>query len=284
MLNLLRIHHYIKNLFIFAPLFFTFTFSLTFFIKIIVAFILFSLIASSIYVFNDLMDIEEDKCHPVKKYRPLACGKVSKINAKIIFIVLSGFTLTTSFVFNIHFFLFLTIYYILNIGYSLGLKHIPIIDIFTIATGFVLRLFAGSSVIGVSLSMWIITITFLLALFLALAKRRADFLLAIQGKKTRKNIDGYNLEFTNTAMAMMSGIIVVGYLLYTISDSVMLRLGTQSLYITTFFVLLGIMRYMQISFVEKNAGNPTRILLKDRFLQLTILGWIISFILIIKLA
>jgi 4-hydroxybenzoate polyprenyltransferase len=173
-------------------------------------------------------------------------------------------------------------YFILNIAYSIKLKHITIVDIFVIAIGFVLRLFAGASVIDNKLSMWIIIMTFLLALFLAVAKRRDDIILASQGKATRKNIDGYNLEFVNAVMVFMSGVIVVAYILYTVSEDVINRFHTRYLYLTTFFVILGIMRYMQITFVEQNSGNPTKLVLKDGFLQITIVLWLISFLSVVK--
>ena len=124
--------------------------------------------------------------------------------------------------------------------------------------------------------------TFLLALFLAVAKRRDDVLLAFEGKETRKNIDGYNLEFVNAVMVFMAGVIVVAYVLYTVSDDVIHRLNSSNLYITAFFVILGVMRYMQITFVEGNSGSPTKLVLKDRFLQITILFWLASFFVIVK--
>lgn len=280
--KLLRIHQYIKNLFIFTPLFFTFSFTLDKFINISIAFILFSIIASSIYVFNDLMDVEEDKKHPSKRFRPLASGKVSKLTAKILIISLSTISLITAYLLNIQLFTILLVYFILNIAYSLKLKHITIVDIFVIATGFVLRLFAGSSMIDTPLSMWIIIMTFFLALFLALAKRRDDVLLSIKEKGTRKNIDGYNLEFVNASIILMSGVVIVSYVLYTVSQSVMDKFHSENLYLTTFFVILGVMRYMQITFVEQNSSSPTKIVLKDKFLQVTILFWIISFTVIVK--
>lgn len=228
------------------------------------------------------MDVEEDKKHPTKRFRPLASGTISLNNAKIIITFLVVFTLIITYFFNLELFYVLLFYFLLNIAYSLKLKHITIVDIFIIATGFVLRLFAGSVVIDVPLSMWIIIMTFLLALFLAIAKRRDDVLLSAQGKETRKNIDGYNLEFVNASMILMSGVIVVSYILYTVSNGVIQKLGTEYLYLTSFFVILGIMRYMQITFVEANSGNPTKIVLKDRFLQVTILLWLVSFIVIVK--
>ena len=282
-IKLLRLHQYIKNLFVFAPLFFSFSFIEKDIINTTIVFVLFSLIASSIYVLNDYMDIEEDKQHPKKKYRPLASGRVGKNTAKILIVLLSSASLISAYLINVNLFVVLVVYFILNIAYSLKLKHITIVDIFIIATGFVLRLFAGASVIENQLSMWIIILTFLLALFLAVAKRRDDVLLAFEGKETRKNIDGYNLEFVNATMVFMSGVIVVSYILYTVSGEVLTRLHTQHLYLTAFFVILGIMRYMQITFVEGNSGSPTKLVLKDRFLQITIVLWLVSFFIIVNI-
>jgi 4-hydroxybenzoate polyprenyltransferase len=228
------------------------------------------------------MDIEEDRQHPKKKHRPLASGAISKNTAKILILFLSIFSFLMAFLVNINLFSVLVFYFLLNVAYSLKLKHITIVDIFIIATGFVLRLFAGATVIDNQLSMYIIIMTFLLALFLAIAKRRDDVVLSSQGKETRKNIDGYNLEFVNAIMVFMSGVIVVSYILYTVSADVIERLQTEHLYLTSFFVILGIMRYMQITFVEENSGSPTKIVLKDRFLQITILFWLISFFVIVN--
>jgi len=283
MFRLLRIHQYIKNIFIFAPLFFSFHFKLELMLDTVLVFILFSLLASAIYIFNDFMDIEEDKKHPIKKDRPLANGKVSKAKAITLMFILSIFSLSISFYLSQMLFIVLIIYFILNIAYSLKLKHITIVDIFIIATGFVLRLFAGASVLEASLSMWIIILTFLLALFLAIAKRRDDVLLSIEGKSIRKNIDGYNLEFVNALMVVMSSVIIVCYILYTVSSEVIIRLHSEYLYLTAFFVILGITRYMQITFVEKNSGSPTTIVLNDKFLQTTILLWLMSFFIMVKI-
>ena len=283
MFQLLRVQQYIKNTVIFAPMFFSFHISLEQTIHIFIAFCLFSCTASSIYIFNDLMDIEQDKAHPTKKYRPIACGEVSIYKAKTIMLALITFSLLSAYFFNTNLFYVLCSYLSINILYSIKLKHIGIIDIFTIASGFVLRLFAGSLVIHITLSMWIIIITFLLAIFLALAKRRDDVLLNTLGKETRKNISFYNLEFINAAMVLMSAVVIVSYIQYTVSDHVMDKLNTHYLYLTTFFVILGIMRYMQITFVTQKSGNPTKILLEDNFLKITILSWIFSFIFIVKI-
>ncbi|MGE4396668.1 MAG: decaprenyl-phosphate phosphoribosyltransferase [Sulfurimonas sp.] len=283
-IKLFRIHQYIKNLFIFLPLLFSFSFSDSQDnLNVLAAFLLFSLLASSIYIFNDLLDINEDRAHPTKRNRPLASGSVSKSTAISLMLILSTTSLSVSLLFNTELFTVLLIYFLLNIAYTLKLKHIAILDIFIIASGFVLRLFAGSSVTDIPLSMWIILMTFLLALFLALAKRRDDVLLSLEGQETRKNIDGYNLEFVNASMVLMAGVVIVSYLMYTISPEVEGRLGTEHLYLTSFFVILGIFRYMQITFVEEDSGSPTKVVIRDKFLKLTILFWLISFIAIAKL-
>ncbi|MCK4975290.1 MAG: UbiA prenyltransferase family protein [Sulfurimonas sp.] len=265
------------------PLLFSFSFSnVENNVNTLIAFILFSILASSIYIFNDFMDINEDRAHPKKKYRPLASGAVSIKTAKMLIAVLSLTSLTVSLIVSFELFIVLFIYFILNILYSLKLKHISILDIFIIATGFVLRLFAGSAVTDVELSMWIILMTFLLAIFLALAKRRDDVLLSQQGQETRKNIDGYNLDFVNASMVLMAGVVIVSYIQYTISPEVIDRIGSHYLYLTSFFVILGVLRYMQITFVEQNSGSPTKIVIKDMFMKLTIAFWLISFIVIAK--
>lgn len=284
LLKLLRIHQYIKNLFVFMPLLFSFSYMNTDEnINTLIAFVLFSLLASSIYIFNDLMDVEEDRAHPTKKNRPLASKTVSIKSAKALILLLSLTSLSLSLLLNFELFVVLLIYFILNILYSIKLKHIAILDIFIIATGFVLRLFAGSVVADIDLSMWIILMTFLLAMFLALAKRRDDVLLSLGGQETRKNIDGYNLEFVNAAMVLMAGVVIVSYIQYTISPEVIARIGTEYLYLTSFFVILGILRYMQITFVEEDSASPTKIIIEDSFLKLTIFSWLISFLVVAKL-
>jgi decaprenyl-phosphate phosphoribosyltransferase len=174
------------------------------------------------------------------------------------------------------------IYVVLNIGYCFFLKHIPIIDITIIAIGFILRIYVGSYVANVPLSSWIVMMTFLIALFLAIAKRRDDVLHFMKtGTKMRKVVNGYNLKFIDSSMSVMSAVIIVTYLLYTSSSEVIERLDNEYLFATSIFVILGILRYMQITFVEENSGSPTKILLKDKFIISTVVGWLLSFALII---
>lgn len=278
-IKLLRPHQYIKNVFIFLPLFFAGQFNnFELIIEAFFAFLSFSISASAIYVLNDYHDIEEDRQHPKKKFRPLASGAISKKSALILMAV--NFLLGTVIMYMISLQAtgVLITYILLNIAYSLYLKHIALLDITIIATGFVLRLFVGSLVTNIPLSMWIVIMTFLLALFLALAKRRDDVLLFIDtGNKMRKVIDGYNIQLIDGAMMIMASVVIVSYILYTTSTEVVQRLHTEYLYLTALFVILGIMRYLQIAFVELNSGSPTKVVLYDRFMQITIVAWVFSF-------
>ena len=278
-IKLMRPHQYIKNIFIFLPLFFAAKITnVELLINASIAFIAFSLTASAIYTLNDYHDIEEDREHPKKKSRPLASGAISKPQAIIIMALLAigGFMLMASV--SLSGVGILAAYVIMNIAYSFYLKHVAILDVTIIAIGFVLRLFIGSVVTGIALSMWIVIMTFLLALFMALAKRRDDVLIYLEtGKKMRKVIDGYNLQFLDTAMAIMASVVIVAYTIYTTSSEVVERFHSQYLYLTALFVILGIMRYLQIAFVHLDSGSPTKIVLKDRFMQLVLLGWIIAF-------
>ena len=278
-LELIRPHHYIKNLFIFLPLFFSGEITnLKLLINTAIAFVSFSLIASSVYIFNDYRDIEEDCRHPKKRTRPLASGKISRREGITLMVVLFmlGFSLMA--LISTYATAILAAYVIMNVAYSLYLKQVAILDVVIIAIGFVLRLFTGSAVTGIVLSEWIVVMTFLLALFIALAKRRDDVLIYLEtGKEMRKVIYGYNLQFLDTAMAIMASVVIVAYTVYTASDEVVRKFHSHYLYLTSLFVVLGILRYLQITFVYRDSGSPTTIVLKDRFMQVVLLGWIAVF-------
>ena len=282
-LKLLRIHQWVKNLFVFAPIFFSFSFlNLEALINALYAFIGFSFIASSIYIINDWKDVELDRQHPTKKERPLASKDISVRNAFIVCIALLilGFSTYLFILKNDIATILLFFYFVLNVFYCLKLKQLSIIDITIVAIGFVIRLFIGSTVTSIALSHWIIILTFLLALLLVVGKRRNDVVIfAETGQEMRKSITGYNIEFLNTIITSVVTIIIFSYIMYTISAEVMLRNG-EHLYITSLFVILGLFRYLQAIFVEKKGDSPTKLVLKDRFLQITILCWIVSFILI----
>jgi len=276
----MRPHQYLKNSFIFLPLFFALEITNQELLgNTIIAFISFSLSASAIYILNDYFDIEEDREHPKKKYRPLASGDIDRNQAIIIMGILLSIGIFLMSILSLKATTILIVYIILNIAYTLWLKHIAILDVTIIAIGFVLRIFVGSAVTDIKLSMWIVIMTFLLALFMALAKRRDDVLIFMNtGTKMRKVINGYNLRFVDSAMMIMASVVIVAYTLYTTSPEVIARVGSEYLYITTLFVILGIMRYMQITFVFEDSSSPTNIILRDRFIQMTLIAWELSFV------
>lgn len=280
MLKLMRPHQYIKNIFIFIPLFFALKITNTgLLLDSFIAFAAFSMAASSVYILNDYFDIEDDKNHPKKRFRPLASGGVSKKEGIIMMILLFVGSMALISCFSFSAAAILLFYVMMNIAYSLYLKHIAILDVTIIAIGFVLRLFMGSVVTGIVLSHWIVIMTFLLALFMALAKRRDDVLIYKNtGKKMRRVVDGYSLQFLDIAMAIMASVVIVSYVMYTSSVDVMERLNSQHLYLTALFVIMGVMRYLQIAFVFLDSGSPTQIVLKDRFIQMTLVSWLVSFV------
>jgi len=277
--ELLRVQQYVKNIFIFAPLFFALEVgNADLLLSTVIAFIAFSLAASGVYLLNDCLDISEDREHPSKRNRPIASGSISvrfAISLSLLLFVAGGALMTSL---SIQGAGILGLYVLLNVAYSLLLKHIAVLDVAIIATGFVLRLFVGSAVTGIELTIWIVVITFLLALFIALAKRRDDVLLFVNtGTKTRKVIDGYNLRFLDSAMAIMASVVIVSYILYTTSAEIMEKFDNEHLYLTALFVILGVLRYMQIVFVDEDGGSPTEILWKDRFIQLNSMCWVLVF-------
>ncbi|MGN6435217.1 MAG: decaprenyl-phosphate phosphoribosyltransferase [Agriterribacter sp.] len=278
-IKLLRPKDWAKNLFLFIPLFFAgelFEWEKTFAVALGV--LSFCCIASSIYVINDYADREEDSKHPVKRNRPLASGKASPTVALVIFFLLMLAGFTSAWFLKHSFFYLLGVYFFLNMGYSFGLKSIPILDIFIIAVGFSLRVRAGGILGEVHITIWLNIMIFLLALFMAIGKRRDDVLLTLSsGTNMRKAVKGYTLDFLNAIVALVSAVIIVAYLMYTMSDNVISRHGTQRLYYTSLFVIAGIMRYLQIIYVNVDSGSPTDILYKDRFIQIAILLWMLSF-------
>lgn len=278
-----RPHQYVKNLFVWLPLFFGYKLGDTSaIIHTGYMFMVFSLAASGIYTLNDIKDIKEDQRHPVKKHRPLAKGALSVGEAAAFCTVLLAVSFALSCVISSTYFIIISIYVGLNVGYSFFLKHIAIIDIMCIATGFVLRVYAGGVAAGVDNSHWIVMMTFLLALFLALAKRRDDLMIFDNsGYSVRKSLDGYNVEFVSLGMGIMASVIIVSYILYTVSPEITAKHGTSQLYLTGIWVIAGILRYLQMTVVEGRSGSPTQILLKDYFLQTIILIWVVSFYLLI---
>lgn len=285
-ITLLRPHQWLKNIFIFLPVFFDKHLTeFEYIIPAIVSFFSFCFAASGIYCFNDIYDAEVDKLHPKKRNRPIASGVITKTVAIFIALlsIITSYLLIYCFTQNyLELTSIITLYILMNILYCVKLKHIALVDVFIIAIGFVLRVLIGGISTGIWLSQWIVLMTFLLALFLAFAKRRDDVVIYEgKGVKLRKNINRYNLQFMNQAITIVATITMVCYIMYTVSDEVIHRFNTTNLYMTSIFVLAGIIRYLQITIVDIKSGSPTSILIKDRFIHACIFSWIIAFLIII---
>ena len=285
-LKLIRVEQWVKNLFVFAPLFFSGNFANPLlFYKSVFAFIIFSITASSIYILNDYFDIESDKKHPEKKNRPLASGAISKNTAKLLFgflVVLSiALIFAGSYLFEtnyLKFGLIIASYFVLNIFYTFKLKHVAIVDICIIASGFVLRILAGGYAADIPTTQWAILLTFVLALVLAIGKRRGELINAQISGKTRKALDGYNVQFADIALSISCTLAIICYLMFTLSPEVQARFHPRVFY-TVIFVVFAFLRYLQQTLVYNKTESPTKIVYKDRYIQVTIVLWVIVFLL-----
>jgi 4-hydroxybenzoate polyprenyltransferase len=282
-LRLIRIKHWVKNSFLFIPVFFSGDiFNLPVLLDLFWGWLAFGLVASCVYIINDYRDIEKDRQHPTKRHRPLALGAIAPWQAWLIVPVflVAGFGLAGWL--SIKFLFLLALYLVMNLFYSFGMKNISVLDIFILSAGFVIRVKSGGAISDIYVSEWLTIMIFLLALFMAIGKRRDDVLLKAElGTDMRKASKGYNLEFINVSLALIASIIIVAYITYTVSPEVRTRFGTHRVYYTCLFVIAGLLRYLQIIFVESNSGSPTDVLIRDRFIQLSLLGWAASFFFII---
>ena len=277
-LTIVRPEHWVKNLFLFIPAFFAARLSEpAVFVHTALGFVAFSLIASAVYVLNDLVDAPHDRHHPDKRRRPVASGAIGVRQGIILLSVLFLTGTSLAAYLSRDMLIFSLLYFTINIFYSLYLKHIAIIDISLIGLGFLLRVFAGGAAAGVEVSQWLIVLTFLLALILGLAKRRGEYLVETKGHTFRKALEGYNLPFLDLSMVVCSTVAIVAYLMYCFSPEVTDRIGSNSIYYTAFFVIIGVLRYLQLTLVYNKTESPTRALLRDLFLQIVLLGWIGSF-------
>lgn len=290
---LIRPKQWIKNTFVLIPLFFAGRLNhLSDVLSSLVAMFAFCLVASSIYCFNDLVDVEADRRHPSKCRRPVASGAVSFTEACLlmgVMALLSALTLLLGSHLGyldrlplLHLSAVIGGYWLLNLAYCAKLKQYAIVDVCIVSFGFVLRIFAGGVAIGVILSHWLVLMTFLLTLFLSFAKRRDDVLRMKQtGEAPRTNTIRYNLTFINQAITITAAVTLVCYIMYTVSPEVVSRFRTGYLYVTSFFVLLGLLRYIQVAVVDEKSGDPTKVMLRDRFMQVVVLLWALSFAVII---
>lgn len=287
-LKLIRPQQWMKNLIVLVPLFFGGElFNPHSLYAGLVTMMAYCFAASSIYCLNDIIDVEADRRHPVKCHRPIASGQVSMAQGYGFMVFMFVLSMLTPLLLPAHkvetggVILF---YYLLNVAYCKKLKEYAIVDVCIVAFGFVLRLLAGGVATEVALSNWIVLMTFLLMLFLSFAKRRDDVLRMNQtGDAPRKNTIRYNLTFINQAITITASVTLVCYIMYSVSPDVVSRFNTPYLYLTSVFVLVGLLRYIQLTVVDAKSGDPTKVILHDRFTQLIVLAWGLSFLVIIYL-
>lgn len=284
--HLIRIQQWIKNGFIFLPMFFNGQFdSVNSLFNACIAFFTFSLIASSIYCFNDIQDLEYDKKHEHKKKRPLAKGILKVGYAYRILIALAFSSFLFSFLLvGRHLTFVIMCYFVLNILYTLQLKKIAYLDIVVIAISFMLRIVAGGTATNTPLSYWILIMVFLLALFLALAKRRDELLIYLTTNViVRSNIKKYNLKIVELLLKLLAVFILILYIVYTLSYSVISQFNSQYVWLTSLFVAFGLIRYFYLIKRRFKHANPTKIILKDKIMQIVVFCWLCSFYLLIYL-
>lgn len=278
LVRLARPRQWVKNGFVLAPLFFTpEAMNWANVARSIIGVVVFCLIASAIYGFNDWCDAEADRLHPAKSTRPIASGDVAPGTALLLAaLLLAGGAVVSFIALPARASAFAAAYVLMSALYSARLKHIAVLDVLIVAAGFVLRIEFGGAAVGIALTVWIVVCTFLLALFLALAKRRDDLVKAL-GDTHRPALAGYNLQFVDTALGVVLAALLVSYLIYTADAGAIAKFHTDKLYLTAPFVAAGVLRYLQIALVEQRSGSPTDLALTDPFLILAFTGWLAMF-------
>ncbi|WP_053982972.1 decaprenyl-phosphate phosphoribosyltransferase [Niameybacter massiliensis] len=269
-IKLMRPKQWIKNLFVFAALIFSMKFLSPFHIgQAMLCFVLFCMISSSIYILNDIVDVEKDRLHPKKKNRPLAKGTVSIKAAGGVSIILMISSLLAGFLFNPLVGTVITLYLINNLIYSFKIKHIVIMDIISIAIGFILRVVAGAFAIDVGISAWILVCTFFISLFLGIGKRRGEILaLEHNAHDHRANLKDYTEEFVNQITSIVVACTIMSYSLYTFT-------AYEHMYmmLTIPFVVYGIFRYLNLIYTQDEGGNPTELVLTDKLIIIDVVLW-----------
>ena len=283
-LKLVRVPQWVKNFFVFVPLLFSqHLFDVDYFTTTLFAFVVFCLASSLIYVINDIIDIEADKAHPTKKNRPLPAGSISKRSALIVAVVLTAVIVILLPQFNKEFIYFVTVFVLLNLLYSFWFKHIVILDVFSIAAGFSIRVLAGAVVISVPISSWLILTTMFISLFLGVMKRHSELILVAENENapSRKVLSQYSLNFADQMATVAAAGVIICYALYTVSERTVSAFGTENLIYTTPFVVYGIFRFMYLEYISNKGDNTTKIVFSDLQLILTVLIYAITTVLII---
>ena len=289
----LRANQWTKNAIVFAAFFFAFfdrsrqvPLSVADLLYVIPAVCLFCIVSSGIYVFNDIRDLEEDRHHPLKQFRPIARGRISVPRARLMAAVLLGGGLLGAVLLSRPFAAVLGTYVLVQVVYNLGLKRVPLIDILVIAGGFVLRAIAGAVVLhDVTISPWLLLCTFLLALFLALCKRRHEKIsLTDEAGPQRASLAGYDTGLLDQLIAITSAATIVSYAIYTLWPQTVDKFGTSGLGFTVPFVVFGIFRYLDLAYRHRKGDRPEKILLTDLPLLVDLALYALTIVIVIHLA
>jgi 4-hydroxybenzoate polyprenyltransferase len=271
-----RPQQWIKNLFVFAPLIFSQNvLHQALVLRAALAFLAFCLISSAVYLLNDLRDIEEDRQHPLKAHRPLASGRLKRSSAVAALAIIAPAGFLVALLVNRSFVFIALGYFALQIAYTLWLKHVVILDVFVVAAGFLIRVVAGGFAIHVYLSSWLLICTTLLALFLAMGKRRHEIVL-MEGRAAshRPILKEYNIYLLDQMISVVTASTLLAYCLYTISEETVTKFGTRNLIFTVPFVLYGIFRYLYLIHQKAEGGTPESLIIRDKPLLLAIVLWI----------
>jgi len=243
----------------------------------LLAIAIFCLLSSAVYTFNDLIDREKDRNHPLKKNRPIASGKISIGTAVTVVVILCSVGLAAAWLINTNFFMISVVFLGLNLLYTLWLKNIVIVDVMAVALSFVVRAYAGAFAIDVPASKWMLINTLLLALFLGFGKRRHELVVLEEGAAAHRKILGkYSPYLLDQLIAVVTPSVLVMYMLYSFSTEVSLKLGTQNLFATIPFVVYGLFRYLYLIHKEEKGGSPTHVLISDLPIMITVLLWLIT--------
>lgn len=271
----MRPRQWTKNLLLFAGLVFSHhLLHPRFTLRSFTAFVLFCALSGSVYVLNDVCDVQQDRQHPLKRHRPIASGRLRVHTALVFAFVVVAFSVLFSFMLGYSFGGVALTYVVLILSYSLWLKHVVILDVLVVAAGFVLRAVAGAVVIHVEISSWLLICTILLALFLALSKRRHELVLLENGAgEHRPILAEYSPPLLDQMIAVVTSSTVMAYALYTISDETVRKFGTKNLQLTIPLVLYGVFRYLYLIHQKNMGGSPEKVLLTDTPLLLSIAFW-----------
>lgn len=274
LLRAMRPRHWIKNVFVFAALVFAHELvDVRSAALAAAAFAVFCLLSSAVYLLNDVADREVDRRHPTKRLRPVACGELSPRTAAAASLLLAVVALGASFAVSVPFAAVACTYLLTNLAYSMALKRVVILDVMIVAAGFLLRAWAGSVVIGVAMSHWLVLCTGLIALFLGFVKRRQELLGLERAAAQRPTLREYSLPFLDQMISIVTASTVLAYTLYAFSPEVAEKLGTRWMGLTIPFVLFGIFRYLYLVHQHGEGENPTVLILTDRPLMATVLLW-----------